>query len=146
MRLALPPGTKTKVLPQPTSSHVTTIKVDQQQHSNKTSESSFNQQLIEGLESLSVSNKQSNNGSSIDSLTPKNSLNSNDDLFTTNFDSVDFSASTCNTNSNVTHSSINKSDDDLWSEFESFRSNENKSDSKKPSMTATSFDNWAKFQ
>lgn len=101
----------------------------------KNSSNSFHQQLLDGLESLSVTDaKDDLPKTTVPILTPANSFSVSDDfaLF----------AGPANANVISANGSSKKTDEDLWSDFESFR---NTTASASKPMTGGSIDDWAKF-
>ena len=115
----------------PSSSDTSNIK-------NNSDSNIHQQELLDGLESLSVNNGKSGDVQTkfvIPALTPTNSV------FNDDFDPIT-SSSLSNKNVILANSNNTKTDDELWSDFESFRENENNSVS---SSAATKFDDWAKF-
>ena len=106
------------------------------------SSSIFHQQLLDGLETLSVTDDKSGPTklAGLPILTPANSICVGDDFAL--FTSSPPSANVISANGNK------KTDDDLWSDFESFR-NEGNNNNTVPlantNSTAATFDDWAKF-
>jgi len=110
-------------------------------HSN----SNFHQQLLDGLDSLSLSpTKDDQSKSGMPILTPANSFCAGDDFIA--FDPI--ASASANVISANAGNGSKKIDDDLWSDFESFRSTECSANcaTAKETLTPTAkFDDWAKF-
>lgn len=126
-----------------------TTTATEQEHSNSSGDN-FHQQLLDGLESLSVTDsKVKATGNSVAPLlTPANSVCAGDDFAL--FSSEPFTNDiVISTNGKESSGGKKKTDEDLWSDFESFRNENTGSSNAMPTGTnnsaAAKFDDWAKF-
>ncbi|XP_017490258.1 PREDICTED: NECAP-like protein CG9132 [Rhagoletis zephyria] len=140
----------------------TTTAATEQHSSNNNSGSAFHQQLLDELESLSVTDSKSTatttkvGRSGVPLLTPANSVCLGDEfaLFSSPFSSSPPPPTSAANVISANGSSGKKTDDDLWSDFESFRNENASSGSAAAAATASAtttnatnakFDDWAKF-
>lgn len=117
-----------------------------EQHSNNSN--NFHQQLLGELESLSVTDSKTKVGHSAGPLlTPANSVCTGDDFALFSSDPPT-AANVISANGSSESNGSKKTDDDLWSDFESFR-NENAAGNAASASSSQSvtgkFDDWAKF-
>jgi hypothetical protein len=140
------PNSESKSSPPTLSTDSSRIDVTTE-HSN----ASFHQQLLDGLDSITLTDSKSHQSkpAGMPMLTPANSVSVGDDFDV--FDPIGTVspavAASTNVISEIDGSKNKKTDDDLWSDFESFRSSESNAagPASKPTPSLDAFDDWAKF-